>query len=101
MSVKMNEDLPSDWEPCAECGCDHSYEFEEARAIHMQNDQQESAAVAKHVEILVTGGGYETVSDDPGFDGLEDGEFLLWHPKNRHAYVVKIKRLVSEDEYRK
>lgn len=31
-------DLPSDYEPCGQCGFDHSYEYPQAHDWHTEND---------------------------------------------------------------
>lgn len=33
-------DLPEDYEPCGTCNFDHSYEYAEAREVHLQLEKE-------------------------------------------------------------
>lgn len=92
--------MGDDYEPCPMCGFDHAYEPQEAHDWHMKEEKEEFEKVKTHLEILVTGCGYQSTNNsDPGYQGLDDNEFLVWHPKTGRAYVVSVVRAPQEDDH--
>lgn len=90
--------FPPDYEVCDACQHNHEYELGAAQKWHDEHDVEEFLNTSSHLRILATGCGYRTTEeDDPGYHGLEPGEFIMWHPKTGHAYVVRLERLVQED----
>lgn len=43
--------MPSDYEPCGECGFDHEYEYEEAYRAHTE-EMERGNVMANKVEII-------------------------------------------------